>query len=130
MDSLELMGRSRGKGGQSSYGNAAEGNAARTDGRIKRDVKCSTGTGCDQGRRKLLLGTGGVGKGYFCIFLQRIHGNCQALCSWGDAWQGDGRYNLPSNLARCVGSGVHVQVSRAGRDKSKRKCDIGEFDAV
>ena len=44
VDSLELLGRSRGKGGQSSYGNAAEGNATRTDGRIKIDGECSAGT--------------------------------------------------------------------------------------
>ena len=46
VDSLELLGRcpGRGKGGQCSYGNAAEGNVARTDGRIKKDGECSTGT--------------------------------------------------------------------------------------
>ena len=44
VDSLELLGRSLGKGGQCSYGNAAEGNVARTDGRIKKDGECSTGT--------------------------------------------------------------------------------------
>ena len=62
--------------------------------------------------------------------MQRIHGNCQGLCSCGGAWQGDGRCNLPSSLAKWVGSGVHVEVSRAGGDKSERKCDIGKCDAV
>ena len=44
VDSLQLLGRSLGKGGQSSYGNAAESNVARTDGRIKKDGECSAGT--------------------------------------------------------------------------------------
>ena len=37
---------------------------------------------------------------------------------------------MPSSLAKWVGNGVHVQVRRASRDKSERKCDIGKCDAV
>jgi len=44
VDILELLGRSLGKGGQSSYGNAAEGNVAGTDGRIQKDGECGAGT--------------------------------------------------------------------------------------